>query len=226
MYLVMAAVGLIMAGILVYHEKKKTELLQILSACFSAAVYLLIGAKLAGILSYAMYCIAENIAIGFNIFTESGIVFYGGLLGFLYGLKREKLSWENMQLISAVIPLFHAFARIGCYFSGCCFGKVSRFCALPYPVFHPTAMRIPIQLIEAGGLFILFFVLWYLYRKKKGNILSLYLISYVFLRFITEFFRGDAVRGILFGLSFSQYISIILFLVVICRTVKEKHRGT
>ncbi len=38
----------------------------------------------------------------------------------------------------------------------------------------------------------------------------MYLIGYGIERFILEFFRYDSIRGIFFGLSTSQWISIIL----------------
>ena len=37
-------------------------------------------------------------------------------------------------------------------------------------------------------------------------------MSYSVIRFILEFFRGDTYRGIYFGLSTSQIISIIIFI--------------
>ena len=45
----------------------------------------------------------------------------------------------------------------------------------------------------------------------KSKLLGLYLVIYPIGRFIFEFFRGDEYRGFIFGLSTSQFISIILF---------------
>ncbi|MBQ1715424.1 MAG: prolipoprotein diacylglyceryl transferase, partial [Firmicutes bacterium] len=47
--------------------------------------------------------------------------------------------------------------------------------------------------------------------------LDVYLLSYSILRFLLEFLRGDASRGIILGLSTSQWISIAVFLVILIR---------
>ncbi|MEE0999167.1 MAG: prolipoprotein diacylglyceryl transferase family protein, partial [Treponemataceae bacterium] len=43
----------------------------------------------------------------------------------------------------------------------------------------------------------------------------LYIVCYSILRFILEFYRGDSVRGLFGGISTSQIISIILFVLAI-----------
>ena len=45
-----------------------------------------------------------------------------------------------------------------------------------------------------------------------NRVLRLYLALYAVFRFVLEFFRGDDVRGILGGLSVSQWISIVILL--------------
>lgn len=53
-------------------------------------------------------------------------------------------------------------------------------------------------------------------KIKKGGLLAVYIILYGIARFLLEFLRGDLIRGIWFGLSTSQWISIVL---VICSIV-------
>ena len=119
--------------------------------------------------------------------------------------------------VAIVIPLFHTFGRIGCFLGGCCFGVECKFGITIhnntlYPAINDVN-RLPIQLIEAGCNFILFWVLLFLYKKNKfqKRLLIVYLFAYPVIRFIDEFFRGDDIRGFLFGLSTSQIISILLF---------------
>ena len=69
-----------------------------------------------------------------------------------------------------------------------------------------------------------------LYKKKKfqHRMLIVYFYIYPVIRFIDEFFRGDEIRGFLFGLSTSQIISILLFTFAVIVTVSDlvkKSRG-
>ena len=43
------------------------------------------------------------------------------------------------------------------------------------------------------------------------KLIFIYMLVYPIVRFTLEFFRGDTIRGFLFGLSTSQWISILLF---------------
>jgi phosphatidylglycerol:prolipoprotein diacylglycerol transferase len=74
---------------------------------------------------------------------------------------------------------------------------------------HPT------QLYESGALFIVFFGLLYVQRKKffDGQVALTYLLAYPIIRSIIEIFRGDLIRGFVIDdiLSTSQFISIVIF---------------
>jgi phosphatidylglycerol:prolipoprotein diacylglycerol transferase len=76
------------------------------------------------------------------LFSRSGYVFFGGLLGGILAAviwsRMKKVSfWETADLAAPAIPLAHAFGRMGCFLNGCCFGRVTR---LPWGVCFP---RIP-----------------------------------------------------------------------------------
>ena len=72
--------------------------------------------------------------------------------------------------------------------------------------------RFPVQLLEALINFILFIVLILIARKirKRYSMFGLYLICYAIIRFSLEFLRGDVERGIVLGVSTSQWISLLL----------------
>ena len=151
-----------------------------------------------------------------------GAVFYGGLFGgLLVGykyLKNRKLD-TYIPILIPLIPLFHCFGRIGCFLSGCCFGIQSNIGFTYHYAPNPAAngvVRFPVQLIEAILNFFLFVLLTHIQKKGtlKNHILSLYLIIYAFIRFFLEFLRGDLIRGVYLGLSVSQYISIIILIIV------------
>ncbi len=174
-----------------------------------------------------------------KIFTSifGGSVYYGGLItgiigGWLYIRRAEKVDRTPYYDMGAVaIPLFHVFGRIGCFLGGCCYGVECSF-GFTYH-YNPIEIangvpRFPVQLVEAALNLALFFLLLTLFRKNraKGKLLYLYLLIYPVYRFILEFFRGDAYRGFLFGLSTSQLISIVLFaialIVLIIKRKKEQ----
>lgn len=150
-----------------------------------------------------------------------GSVFYGGLLGgMLTGLLYIKIKKMPAALyadiMASTVPLFHFFGRIGCFLSGCCYG-------IPFEsgiVYHVAVVesangiaRFPVQLLEAVLNGCLFFFLLYLFQKQygKGKLFAVYLLLYSIIRFGLEFLRGDEYRGFLWGLSTSQWISVLLF---------------
>lgn len=51
-----------------------------------------------------------------------------------------------------------------------------------------------------------------------------YLVLYAICRFVLEFLRGDSVRGIWFGLSISQWISLGILAWYVLHEIKERHQ--
>ncbi len=158
------------------------------------------------------------------IYIKGGFVFYGGLLGGLFGmwiytrvLYKERIA-PYLDLYAAALPLGHALGRVGCFFAGCCYGMPCDAFGVIYnrdAVAGPTPTGVPllpVQLIEAACLLLLFacMVCVYLRSKKEGTTALLYVLSYACLRFVLEFFRGDEGRGSFFFLSTSQWICVAL----------------
>ena len=174
-----------------------------------------------------------HILIDSLVYIFGGQVFYGGLIGgllagYIYLKKRKEDVGIFAYLIAPVIPLFHAFGRIGCFLGGCCYGIEMEGGITYHNSLVPSANdvpRLPIQLIEASANFILFLILYYLQRKNKckDTLLLIYLMSYSVIRFIDEFFRGDDYRGFIGPLSTSQAISIAIFTFSLIRVTIIKH---
>ena len=153
-----------------------------------------------------------------------GAVFYGGLLGGLAAgalyLRIRRLPFAAYADIAApAIPLFHAFGRIGCFLGGCCYGIPWEGGITYTRALSPEAngvARFHVQLLESALLFALFFLLAALFRRGalRAKLLALYLAVYAVLRFLLEFLRGDAIRGVYFGLSTSQWISLAILLAL------------
>lgn len=191
---------------------------------------LYLGAKLFGVISLWSYRLQAGLPYDLaGLFQDSGIVFYGGMLFFLlsvdlcirrFVLFKRASSWG---LAALIVPLFHGFARIGCYFGHCCYG-IEMDGAFFAPFFEH---RLPVQLIESAFNFLLFVVLLILfyYRKKsRGKLVRGYLWSYASFRFLIEFFRADAVRGGFGPLSFSQWVSLAILLGLIVRAILRHRR--
>jgi phosphatidylglycerol:prolipoprotein diacylglycerol transferase len=168
-----------------------------------------------------------------NIFR--GRIFYGGLIGLLavgfIVIRKDNSYMKYFDIIAAGIPLFHFFARIGCFLAGCCYGIESKIGFIYYnsPLAESNGiMRFPVQLLESLFCIILFFYLNYLLinNKFKNKLLYLYLLIYPTGRFFIEYLRGDESRGIWFHLSTSQIISILIISLILIRffILYKKHK--
>lgn len=160
-----------------------------------------------------------------------GMVFYGGLLGgLLFGViycKFRKLDVGDFSdCFAAAIPLFHCLGRLGCFFSGCCYGIESPFGFTARNAVVESCngvSRFPVQLLESGINIVIFAVLLLLFQKRimSKKLIYLYLIIYGTSRFFLEFLRADTYRGIYFGLSTSQWISIVLVVLSVIILIKK-----
>lgn len=195
-----------------------------------------IGARVAYVIENWSLEFAQNPLKMLRI-DQGGLVFYGGFIGavavlwlFCFFKKESPLAMADFLL--TLLPLGHAFGRVGCFMHGCCYGRITDSAiGICFPAgsqpWHlqvqegvissaaPYALPlIPTQLIEAGGNLILFGVLYGLYprlRTRKGLTAGLYLIGYAVLRFSIEFFRADH-RARVGEFSIGQFISCGLLL--------------
>lgn len=171
--------------------------------------------------------VVENFSVSYMIetFAHGGFVFYGGLFGALAGvvLFAKSKKYDVSKCAGFVLPafiVFHAFGRIGCFASGCCHGFL-----LPAPIsiLNVTLVYFPIQLVEALFELGMFFYVKRLPLEKRTQ---RYLLIYACYRFAAEFFRGDVARGIWFGLSTSQWVSLIVLVFIGVKIVMAVGRKT
>jgi len=184
----------------------------------------LVGAKLLlFLLDYRTFVSSPG---AFLTLVRSGGVFYGGLIlavsvALLY-IRRARLPlWTTCDAFAPGIALGHVVGRFGCFFAGCCYGRetdvpwaitfTSPFAAentgtpLNVPL-HPT------QLYEAGAEGLILVLLLATERRGRpfpGRTFWLYMLLYAVSRFVIEMYRGDP-RGVIFGVSTSQFISLLL----------------
>ena len=202
---------------------------------FLSTAGLLIGAKFFGFLTGLYGALANKEVITLDTFLKTGIVFYGGLIGFLLSfllickIWNKQIEYRVVDLAVVCIPLFHFWGRLGCFFGGCCYGKETQSAfSIEYTTRINekivTASRIPIQLVEAAVNIVIFIVLLKLLNveKLKKNLIKTYLFMYAAIRIVLEFFRGDLVRGVWNGVSFSQVISIMIIIICLISLFRKK----
>ncbi len=155
-----------------------------------------------------------------------GFVFYGGLVGgFLYFLIYSKLlkkfDIKNAHLLLPGLALAHAIGRIGCFLTGCCYGSITN---TTFGITFHNETRYPVQIYEAIGLIFIALAMLKMIKVNSASktVILTYFGTYSILRFFLEYFRGDEVRGIYFGLSSSQYISIAIFVCCIGYRIYKK----
>lgn len=220
-------VGIAIAFLIAYLDvrKRKLNLYNLIIIATCALFTGLIGARVLFLFVSAeggIKGVIDRVLQGdFTDITQGGLVFYGGLIGgvagTLIGKKIACVKKEFSGYCSAAIlalPIGHACGRVGCHLAGCCYGAPydGRF-AVTFPgVPEP---RFPVQLTEAGLNVVLFLILLGLSMLKRPGYFMVYayLVLYAIERFSLEFLRGDEIRGIANGLSTSQWISIVLFVI-------------
>lgn len=157
-------------------------------------------------------------------FSFGGMVFYGGLIGAVFGVWRYCYHFRipfvpYLDIFAPLIPFIHGVGRIGCFCAGCCYGiEYHGWGSVRFP--HSDVIpgldavpRFPVQLLEAGMNFVLCIILLQLSKKEKmwnGRTMGIYLIYYSIARFGLEMLRGDKIRGGISLFSTSQLISILL----------------
>ncbi len=91
------------------------------------------------------------------IFSRQGYVFFGGLLSALlfaiwFVHYRRVEPWQIGDVAAPSIALAHTFGRIGCFLSGCCYGRVCDpahgHCGVSFPVFQDPQTGQPSQMFN------------------------------------------------------------------------------
>lgn len=147
-------------------------------------------------------------------FWHGGLAYYGGFLlavpvGLWFARRRRLGVWRIADLVAPFIALGLFFGRMGCFLNGCCFGSE---CDLPWAVRFPGQAQAvhPTQLYEAAAALAIAALLYAVVRPRKrahGQVFAALLVLYGVARFLLEYVRADD-RGIYFGLSTSQWISL------------------
>jgi len=195
------ALGLLIFGWLLFSDKKRAALVN----DDQFHTLLMIGI-LCGVLGGRLLYFATNTSMAWYEFFEfwyGGFAVLGSILAVLFVMpiffKRYQVPiLPVLDRVALYTPLLQSISRIGCFLSGCCYGKqaivswaityTNHECMAPLGVsLHPT------QLYSALFLAAIFFFLLWIQRflKNNGQLLACYLFFGGFERFIVDFFRDD-----------------------------------
>lgn len=159
---------------------------------------------------------------GLNAFRGTSIQggMVGGLLGVALYARWRRIS--ALSLLDAFAPsgaLANAATRVGCFATGCCFGRPT---GLPWGVVYshapegtPLGVALhPAQLYETGLDLLL---AWFLHRRlasdkprRPGDVIVLYVGGISAIRFVVQFLRDDDAGRLTFGLAHSQFLALVL----------------
>ena len=176
------------------------------------------------------YIIKQITPISFQ-HTAIGIVYWGGILGFLISfilisiLKKTPFIYP-LDIIALSTPIMHSLGRLGCLYAGCCYGSEllhTRSLGLKFPLaslstYASSPPLAPVQIIEALCSLVIAFLLIKKNIKKSsfGLTLYLYLLLYSTLRIAIETLRGDLDRGFFYSaFSSSQFISAFIIVLLL-----------
>ncbi len=190
----------------------------------------IVGAKILYIINdWSTYAAHPREILSLNT-LQAGGVFSGGLVAAFvaavwYVRKRHMPPLATCDAFAPGLAIGHAIGRVGCFAAGCCYGKPT---AHVWGVIFTNAVAHdlvgtplnqalePTQLFESAVEFANFFILMWMFRRKKfdGQVFGAYLILYGVARFFLEFIRDDPGRGSVFGGAMTGTQLISIFLVI------------
>jgi phosphatidylglycerol:prolipoprotein diacylglycerol transferase len=206
------------------------------------AYEMLFAALIGGLVGARAYYVIQNYdavkgdLLG-NVFSGSGLVWYGGLIGGVVAVLawarwRGFLTLALLDLAAPALALGYAIGRIGCQVSGDGdYGKVSHLpWAMGYPhgtVPTPPGVRVqPTPVYETLSMGLLALLLWRLRDAlRPGALFGLYLVGAGLERFLVEFARRN--EHVLGALTAAQIESLLLLVGgIVWLLVLRRRHGT
>jgi phosphatidylglycerol---prolipoprotein diacylglyceryl transferase len=155
-----------------------------------------------------------------NVFSGSGLVWFGGLVGGAIGVclwarYRGLLDLRLLDLAAVPLALGYAIGRIGCQLSGD--GDYGQPWDGPWAMAYPegtVATDVPVHptpIYETLAMGLVAYALWRLRdRYRPGILFALYLLLAGAERFLVEFIRRNS--EVALGLTQAQLISVAMIL--------------
>ncbi|NVL90029.1 MAG: prolipoprotein diacylglyceryl transferase [Desulfobacterales bacterium] len=236
-YGIFVAIAFLSAVALALREARRVgeDANNILDLCFYVLIAAIIGSRILYVL--VNWSTFSQDPLEILRIWHGGLIFYGGFFGallaaLLYIRKKGLPLLRTADIMAPSIAFGQFVGRIGCFFAGCCYGKI---CNLSWAVVFTNPESLapkgvplhPTQLYSSLNSLLIFLVLVGLRRIKgfEGRIFWTYVLLYGITRSILEYFRGDDRGMFLDGmLSTSQLIGIIMAVIAIAMMIILRQR--
>jgi phosphatidylglycerol---prolipoprotein diacylglyceryl transferase len=213
----MMGLGFVVAGLLA--SKRLKEIGRPADWAYEMVFAALVG----GIVGARVWSVVENWdeakddLLG-SIFSGTGLVFYGGLLGGAAAVLgwakwRGVLDLKTLDLAAAPLAAAYAIGRIGCQLAGD--GDYGKAWNGPWAMAYPDGTVPTTQDVHPTPVYetlTMGFVAWFLWSRRNkyppGGLFALYLLLAGTERFLVEFLRrNDRVAA---GLTVAQFIALAM----------------
>ena len=167
-----------------------------------------------------------------NIFSGSGLVWFGGLVGGAVGVviwawRRGFLGLQLLDVCAVPLALGYAVGRLGCQLSGD--GDYGEQSDLPWAMSYPdgtvptTDDVHPTPIYESVTVGLIALGLWHLRgRLAPGVVFAIYLVAVGVERLLVEFIRRN--DEVALGLTFAQLVSVALIAAGAAWLVQKRGR--
>jgi phosphatidylglycerol:prolipoprotein diacylglycerol transferase len=187
------------------------------------AYEMVFAALVGGVVGSRLWWIGENWSqakddVFGSLFSGSGLVFYGGLIGgalcvLLWAWRRKVLDLTTLDVAAVPLAAGYAIGRIGCQLAGdgdyCKDWNGPWAMAYPHGTVPTTTPVHPTPIYETLTMGIVALLLWrWRHRWRPGTLFALWMLLAGVERFLVEFVRRNPAE--LLGLTQPQLISVLM----------------
>lgn len=134
----------------------------------------------------------------------------------IYNESKEKVK----SIVVTALPLMYGISKLGCHFSGCCYGIQYNG---PFSIeskIDNTIQLFPIQLVESVVYIVLFLIsILLFYTKRIKDYITIELVIYTVVKFLLDYLRY---REKQWSLSINQITCLVVLVILLIRHLALK----
>ncbi|MEW5924708.1 MAG: prolipoprotein diacylglyceryl transferase family protein [Candidatus Zixiibacteriota bacterium] len=238
------ALGFIISLLIAIGRGRKHELraADICSIFILVLISGIIGAKLFYAVFHWSRVSSDWIKFGRARLTGSGVfgaIILSAVTALSYMKWRSLHIMRTLDILAPSIAIVFGFGRIGCFFSGCCYGlPTDNSIGIIFPTASPAGMAfpgqplVPTQLVQAFDAFVIALVLLYIDRIKPfyGFTFCILFFLYGLDRFVIDFYRSyekEQIMTTIYGypVPVTQLMALILIIGIVIIALYLKKKG-